>query len=86
MDAIQAIKSRVSIRKYRNTPIPNEILEDIVDCGRLAPSGYNHQSYIFVVVTDQGMRNRISQAAKYGKFIKMVVTVPTFGLKCPSSQ
>jgi len=70
MDAIQAIKSRVSIRQFKCLPIPKEILEDVVDCGRLAPSGYNRQPYIFVVVTDQGIRNRTSQAAKYGRFIK----------------
>lgn len=70
MDTIQAIKTRVSIRNYRNAPVPKEILTDIVDCGRMAPTGYNHQPWMFIVVTDQDMRNRISQAARYGKFIK----------------
>lgn len=70
MDTIQAIKSRVSIRKYKNTPVPKEILTDIVDCARLAPSGYNRQPWVFVVITDQDLRNQISQAARYGKFIK----------------
>ncbi len=70
MDAIQAIKSRVSIRKYKNIPIPAEVLKDIVDCGRLAPSGYNHQPWVFLVITDQELRYQISQAAKYGRFIK----------------
>lgn len=69
MDAIQAIKSRVSIRKYKNMPVPEEILTDIVDCGRTAPTGYNHQPWVFVVITDQALRNKISQAAAYGKFI-----------------
>jgi len=70
MDAIQAIKSRVSIRKYKNIPVPREILIDIVDCARLAPTGYNRQPWMFVVVTDQGLRDQISQACRYGKFIK----------------
>lgn len=70
MDTLQAIKSRVSIRKYKSLPVPKEILEDIVDCGRMAPTGFNHQPWVFVVVTDQEIRNKISQAARYGKFIK----------------
>jgi nitroreductase len=70
MDTIQAIKSRVSIRKYKNQPISKEILEDIVDCGRLAPNGYNSQSWVFVVVTDPDSKNRIAQASRSGKFIK----------------
>jgi nitroreductase len=70
MDAIQAIKSRVSIRKYKNQPVPKEILEDIVDCGRLAPTGYNHQPWVFIVVTDPDINDQIAQASRSGKFIK----------------
>jgi nitroreductase len=70
MDAVQAIKSRVSVRRYKNMPVPDEILKDLVDCARLAPSGYNCQPWMFVVVTDQDLRNQISQATRYGKFIR----------------
>ena len=70
LDAIQAIKSRVSIRAYKPLPVPREILIDIADCGRLAPNGYNHQALIFVVVTDQQVRDRIADAARYGSFIR----------------
>lgn len=70
MDTINVIKSRVSIRKYKRLPVPEKILESIVDCGRLAPSGYNHQPWIFVVVTDSETKYKISQFAEYGKFIK----------------
>ncbi|MHB1484687.1 MAG: nitroreductase family protein [Saccharofermentanales bacterium] len=69
METIDVIKSRVSIRKYKHLPVSREILEDIIDCGRLAPSGYNHQPYVFVVITDQQVRDRIAEAAVYGRFI-----------------
>ena len=70
MDVIRIIKSRVSIRKYKALPIPEEILTDIVDCGRLAPSGYNEQPWVFVVITKQDIRTRIAQTARYGSFIR----------------
>lgn len=70
MDAIQAIKSRTSTRKYKNKSVPEGILKDIIDCGRLAPSGYNRQPWVFVVVTDQELRNHIANSARYGKFIR----------------
>jgi len=35
----------------------------------MAPSGYNHQPYVFVVVTDPQIRAKIAKAAVYGKFI-----------------
>ncbi|GAB1483349.1 nitroreductase family protein [Treponema sp.] len=69
MDAIQAIKSRVSIRKYKNLEVPKNVLEELVDCGRLAPSGYNNQPWVFVVITDQQIRDKIAEAVRYGKFI-----------------
>jgi nitroreductase len=70
MDVLEAIKSRVSVRKYKNIPIKKEVLSEIVDCARLAPSGYNHQSWVFVVVTDPSIKGSISQAAEWGRFIK----------------
>lgn len=53
---VEVIKARRSIRKYLDKEIPKEILEDIVDCGRLAPSGYNKQPWVFVVVVDKEMK------------------------------
>lgn len=70
MNAIEVIKTRRSIRKYKNQEVPREIIMDILDCARLAPSGYNNQPWHFVVVTDQELKVKLSQLAKYGRFIK----------------
>ena len=67
---IDIIKSRRSIRAYKSQPVAKEILTDIVDCGRLAPSGYNHQPWIFVVVTDPDVRKQIAAATRYAWFIQ----------------
>lgn len=66
---IEVIKSRRSVRKYLDKEVPKEILEDIVDCGRLAPSGYNKQPWIFVVVVDKEMKEKVANATTSGKFI-----------------
>jgi nitroreductase len=70
MEAIQAIKSRTSVRKFDGVGIPKETLEELVDCGRLAPNGYNRQGWIFVVVTDRGLLKQIAAEATYGRFIE----------------
>jgi nitroreductase len=69
MDAIEAIKARVSVRKYDPRPIPREILEDIVDCARLAPTGRNEQAWFFVVVTAPELRAELAAMCRYGRFI-----------------
>ncbi|MFP4016248.1 MAG: nitroreductase family protein [Halanaerobiales bacterium] len=66
----EIIKSRRSIRRYIEKEIPEEILRDIMDCARLAPTGNNKQPWTFVVVTDKELRDKISYFARYGKFIK----------------
>jgi len=69
MEAIECMKTRRSIRRYEDRPVPKNIIEDIVDCGRLAASAINIQPWKFVVVQDRETLKRIADATDYGKFI-----------------
>lgn len=69
MDAIECMKTRRSVRVYQDKPVPREIIEDIVDCGRLAATAINIQPWQFIVVQDPAMRKRIADTTDYGKFI-----------------
>jgi len=69
MDAILALKTRRSVRTYERRPVPREIIEDVIDCGRLAASANNIQPWEFVVVTEEGLRRKLAGIANYGKFI-----------------
>ncbi|MCC6443458.1 MAG: nitroreductase family protein [Armatimonadetes bacterium] len=69
MDAIEMLKTRRSVRAYRDKPVAKEILEDIIDCARLAPSANNGQPWEFVVVTDPETRRQIADLTAWGKFI-----------------
>lgn len=69
MDALQAIKERRSVRKYLNREIPKNILEDLVDCGRLAATARNAQPWEFIVITDKQKLKQISDITSHGKFI-----------------
>ncbi len=70
METIEVIKRRRSIRKYIDKPIKNEILKEIVNCGRLAPSGNNSQPWEFLVVTKREELDFLAKVATYGKFLK----------------
>ena len=70
MDCLEIIKTRQSIRKYKSDPISAEIIKQIVDAGRLAPTGNNVQPWEFIIVTNQEKRNRLAEITEYGKFIK----------------
>ena len=52
MDVKKAIESRRSIRKYLGKPVPDELVESIIDAARLAPTGNNAQPGKYVIVKD----------------------------------
>jgi nitroreductase len=69
MDALEALKTRRCVRAYTGAPVARAVLEDVVDCGRLAATAINIQPWEFVVVTDPGRLRRIAEATDYGRFI-----------------
>jgi nitroreductase len=69
MDAIEVLKTRRSVRAFRSEPVPREIIEDVIDCGRLAATAINIQPWEFVVVTNPQLLRNIAQTTDYGKFI-----------------
>jgi nitroreductase len=72
MKALEVIKTRRSIRKYKPGPVSVEVLTQLVDAGRLAPTGNNEQPWEFVIVTEPAKLQRIAELADYGKFITEV--------------
>lgn len=56
---------RQSCRQYKSEPVPQEKLEYIKECVRLAPSAVNRQPWFFVLIDDEP---RLSQVkACYGR-------------------
>jgi len=69
MDAIECLKTRRSVRSYKKDSIDRTVIEDIVDCARLAATAINIQPWQFVAVTDRAMLGKIASITDYGKFI-----------------
>ena len=69
MDAIECMKTRRSIRTFVDKPIPRAVVEDIVECGRLAATANNLQPWVFIAVEEPLLRKQIADVTDYGKFI-----------------
>ncbi|GAI00990.1 unnamed protein product, partial [marine sediment metagenome] len=65
----EAIRKRRSIRKYKKDQIPEEIILELLDAARLAPSGCNAQPWRFRVIKDIDTKLQLVQAAYNQKFI-----------------
>jgi nitroreductase len=53
MKCIDQILSRRSIRKFKDEAVSEEVLNNILEAGRLAPSATNNQPWYFVIVRDE---------------------------------
>lgn len=61
MDALELIRTRRSVKRFKSDMIPKDILEKIIDAGTHAPSAMNRQSPIIVAVTNKEIRDRLSR-------------------------
>lgn len=52
MDSKELIFERHSVRDFKPDPIPEAVLQDILEAGRLAPSAQNRQPWRYLVFTD----------------------------------
>ena len=48
----EAIRSRRSIRKFKQDPVPKDVIDELLESARMAPSASNSQPWRFMVVTD----------------------------------
>jgi nitroreductase len=60
MEYTDLIHNRESVRNYDpNRPVPKEILEKILDAGRIAPSARNYQPWKFLVISSPAMLEKV---------------------------
>ncbi len=60
MEFDEVLKSRRSIRRYKDTPVPRESIVKVLEAARIAPSASHRQPWHFVVVEDEGARERLA--------------------------
>jgi nitroreductase len=70
MDAMEAILSRRSIRKYTPKPVTEDIIHDLLNAAMNAPSAANSQPWHFVTITDRNVLDRITEFHQYATMVK----------------
>ena len=65
MTVKEVIEKRRSIRNFKSDTLSKEIVEDILNCGRLAPSAKNRQPWYFVVVKEKIKDNIADMMTNY---------------------
>ncbi|AEF92930.1 nitroreductase [Desulfotomaculum nigrificans CO-1-SRB] len=71
MELLEAIKTRRSIRKFKEEPVAKEVIQELIDTAIWAPSASNRQPWGFVVLTDKNYLKQLSDEAKAGWLAQM---------------
>ena len=69
METFDAICTVLAVRHFKDTPIPESIVQQIVEAGRLTASGSNSQPWHFIVVRDKETLRQLGQLARTGPYI-----------------
>jgi len=76
-EVIKTIFERRAIRKYKDKPVSHEIIEQVLDAGRMAPSAINKQPWNFYIVTSKELIQLFSsEIVKVG-----LKSIPELGIK-----
>lgn len=73
MDAIVAILTRRSTRRFDNKIPDKELIQKVVNAGRYAPSGANSQTSHFIVITNKEVLKEIAKLVQE-EFAKMEIS------------
>ncbi len=72
-DALELIKSRRSTRRFRLDPLPDELLRQVIEAGRYAPSGGNNQTTHFLVIRNRDVLETLADLVER-EFAVMEIT------------
>jgi nitroreductase len=65
-DVLKTIKSRRSVRKYKQEQISQEELDSILEAGIYAPTAHNDQPWHFTVIQNQELLHEINETVRKG--------------------
>ena len=69
MEFTTLIQSRRSIRNYKSTPVPADIVDKLCLALQSAPTGSNKQPFEFIFVKDAELRRRVAEEACHQEHI-----------------
>jgi len=86
MEYTELIKLRHSCRSYTNEPISKEILDDILEAGRIAPSAQNKQPWRYIVVDDKETIRKIAFHSMVGMTNFFIKDAPILIIACADAD
>ncbi|MFB0918381.1 MAG: nitroreductase family protein [Clostridiaceae bacterium] len=77
MDLMDLMKNRYSVRRFDNKPVPNELVEKLVEAARIAPTAHNYQPFKVYKLIGDGVDSLLSAITpcNYKAPLNLVITM-----------
>ena len=79
MDVFEAVKTRRSTRKFKDSTIEKEKLSKVLEAARFAPSAANLQPWSFIVVSDKTIRQSLFSGYSRQWFVDAPIIIVACG-------
>jgi nitroreductase len=76
----ELIAARYSVRAYRPDPVPQALLEQVLEAARVAPTAANRQPFQLIVVRTAGRENELRQVYHREWFLQAPLMIAACGL------
>lgn len=80
---LDAIEKRCSVRHYKDQPVEDDKLAEVLEAGRLAPSGCNLQPWKLVIVRDRATIRSLVHAIGGQQFVELA---PVLVVACENGK
>lgn len=75
METVECIKTRRSFRSFLDKEVSDDLIKQLIELGKHAPSACNTQGWEFVVVKNESVRKELSTVHAYSGFCKVAPVV-----------
>ena len=83
-EVFNLIKTKRAVRRFRDEPLPDEVVREILDAGRRSGSSKNTQPWEFIAVRDRKTLRALSQAGVYAEHLAGAALGVVFAVPQPS--
>jgi nitroreductase len=70
MDTMEAIMTRRSVRKYKDKPVSDELIRQLLHAAMQAPSAANEQPWQFIVIKDHNVLDQVPTFHAHSHMVK----------------
>ncbi len=81
MDVFEAVRTVLAVRQFQDKPIPEEVVNEIIDSAHLTASSMNGQPWHFIVVQDKEMLHRLGGLVKTGPYVAQTPLAIVVGME-----